>query len=566
LEDIEKVAQQLNEFTHFFHEQMNLIQQMLQSSSKAEKIDEPEEEQTSLAYQMLSNGLSEDWTALRKELDALLLDRKKEERDSSDIEENAGSRSINLHNLGLDFQFDTESTSSTNSGKTSLTKASLSLAKKSLKEEKHLEIAFKLMVNLILDLQVSDSWSQKDNIKKMLQFIPSSFKMDKESPISTIAFNYINQLFFLGEVLKQGTHNFDKLAKGASPLVHFPIDHALKFLKGIREIRDIKHLDKDLRKMKLDLYCHQYGDTIIKYTKALLKSFIDYIDEKEIMKAQILYTSSLASQLENRMPQAPLTPFTSFDIDFDRAYKGRYLCLASDQADCKIPKITKKVESKGKYNQYCSDFLLFLKKNLKIETDSDPISGFNPFEELETKSFDKVYLELEEKWKQLCDTHSAPKLEGIFKLLPILRIFNQTTLLAIHRAITNMQKITGTLDPVPIVNSHPDHKDWENKRIEITFKDNKVYLAVKRLNVLCYAPHAIDVQDRFFDEYFVRSTLVLSASIDNMEKWTLEEQSVVMDRPAEITDPLILQRYSLMLAILETTGLKYRININKKVE
>lgn len=574
LEDIQTTIHQLNEFTHLFHSKVKLIQQrILQPSNEQTQKQEEEEEdlQTELAFQMLSNGLSDEWIALREELDMLLLG--KERTDSNeDMEENSNYRSITLHNLGLDHQLDTPSPLVTSSKKSSFNKASISQAKKSLKEEKHLKIAFNFMISLLLDLQLTDPWSQKNNIKVMTQFIPGSFKIEQTLP--NVAFAYINQLFLLGVILKQGSHNIDKLTKSHNIFAQLPIEYAHKFLKAIKEIKELKKLDKEPRKEKLDLYCYQYGSTVTSYAKSLLVSLSDYIEKTE-MKFDLrnIYNIGLASQVEKDMIKRMLNYCEGFQADFERAVRGKFLHLTSDKEECKIPKNTRKVRADKtgahEYLQYCHGFLDFLIQNLDIQKESVSILELLQ----ETKSLASVYEELEKKWQTLKKTDTEAKLDGAFKLLPILRIFNQNNLLAIHKAMYMMQKVVENLDPdtksnIQIATSYPTAEtkidkekpghmlDRETKHIEIAFEGNKVSLIVKRLNALSYSQITPD-KDYYFGDCPIHTSFIISAPIDDMQQWTVEEQSVKIGQPVESDNLLFLHRYSLMITILEAMGIEY---------
>jgi hypothetical protein len=444
LQTIQDIGEHLANFMKLYQAQLEMLHPTFEArETNNEEWKEHEKEIMQLAQQMLVESLGDEWKTLRQEMDTLL----KPIYDKEEIEEDEFSNfsSINLCNLGLEQPLDAADVSN----------KSLSQTKKNIKSEKHLQVAFATLQGLIIDLDVLDSWNHKLNMKKMSQFI----NLKKLEIVETkekgcrVAFTYIKQLILLGELLKQFGSDFNQIKKDDADAFAPLVDYAIRFVKHLDKV--IRKKEADEKKILLDHLCDQFGECIFKYASNLAQRFAIYLKQHETLH------QCLSDNLAENIQQNCLTFCTAFAEDLERAIKGKFLVLSSDKEGIEIPQISKAVrqpDDSEEYHQFCIAFLRLLMEHLNIDINTlhvevEPLSSkesdehsnltnFNPLIKLENANKNKVtitmatiYKELEERWKKLNQQSHQAELKGVFKLLPILRAFNQNNILSLHTAM-----------------------------------------------------------------------------------------------------------------------------------
>lgn len=564
LQDVQDAADQLQELTQLFQEQLQLLHQIFEGQGKEAELKVNEKDLVDGAHQMLMGALSEKWATCRAQMDTLL-------EDECLIEE-SGFHSISLQSLGLDQQVEFQTGNS---------KAFIHNAKKSLKGEKHLQLAFKFLTGLMLDCSVNDPLKNKENLKKMLQFIPTKRLEVRDEILSAIAFNYIEQLFLLGELLKQyGTQLYRKVEEEPGYITPL-IAHVRKFLGHLEDIKVIKKLEIKDRQEKLDTWCVQLGECILDYAKSLAQHLQPSLQRNG--RGQF-YESFFTSEVKEKTKERFLSFCDGFAMDFIRSIKGKFLHLSTDK-EIVPPQITKNIRQDKNIREFCqftNDLLQFLMRNLNIS--EEDLQQYNPLVRLqeiaaESKNTETIMDSLYKEFEKAREEQGG-SLTGIFKLLPILRIFNQNNILGIHRALRSLQR--GLEIPELSSNAHEpiiaqftkaessktrqagEILDREEKKTHIEFIQNMVKVTLTRIEALNDLPHGnsrLRPNQFIFPNCLVRSVIALQAPIQDLNTWTANARVEIEYPSSESLNPAFLRRYSLLLTTLEVMGMEYTVTV-----
>lgn len=573
LQNIDDVSKKLDQFKKIFNENTNTFIGALLANTNEDPIDGIRAEE--LSQVLFAGVVTEEWVKFRQSMNEFL--KLSEREEIKEGEEDSEFLKINLHNLGFDKELGLQSPEG-HSKQRSFGQLKRSFSLKG--DKRHLQFAHESMKALILDFNAPDLWKNK----KMLQFNSKDIIIDQHSQLP-IPFNYIEQLFLLGEIIKQ-------FRSDVSGISH---EHLTK--STIKYVNDFgKELEKKLskeKKEKLETYYIQYGETLQTYAKLLAKRFSPYlmnVAKNENGYYKECFSEKIKEDIKNRF----LAYCKGFDVDFMRAVKGKFLQLSTDKEDIIPPKITNQTRQEADsaaFYQFCTDFLRFLMQNLDIH--SEDLVTFDPIADLEarkikddtfsvgdsvTKWIGGMYNNFEQEWAKKKSNGSDTPLEGVFKLLPILRVFNQNNILAIHKAILTLQKkleiaelsghacesITAQFPTAFSKKARSPNAllDREGKKTHIEFVNGKVKITMWRvaaLNDISGGAEKANSSQFIFPNCRVTGNMVMEASVDNMQDWTVKTWVDIERSSNEGMNVAFLRRYSTLLALLECMGMEYNV-------
>jgi hypothetical protein len=514
-----------------------------------------EHEIAQLAQQLLVEEIGPKWKILRRDMEAIFNPQNLETEEESRL-----LSRIDFENLGIEQQL----TPTSHTKKESLKQTFHGAKKKG--EEKHLEATREFFIDYFLELTVENPFLSKSNIRKMNQF--SSVD---ENKTQALVFNYIENLMLFGDTLKLLAANKDLKIGGD----HSTLTAAKKYVKTITELKDIKGLPSRQKNQAIAQCCEECGDCIILYAKLLAKRLAKLVEDQD--KSQSLSCFFSGSMEDSIGKIIDVSGCKTFAADIRRTILAKYLSISTDNKNIPVPSISKKVRKEGsdEYKQFYHDLLTFFMQNLGIDPTSNK-KCFDPLEVLKDKNYDlqMVYNELEAQWnEELNKKGTKTKPEGVFKLLPILRMFNQAILMTPQIGILSIEKLIAErnnqiIRDLPCASSSKNRLpgqrlDRETKSMQIEFKNDKVFLTVKRKGALENPPSSteipVDKSKQLFDNCIMEATVEMSGSIKDMTNWDVKT-FVEIERPKiENSNPIFSSRFAALMTTLEIMGMSYTV-------
>lgn len=286
-------------------------------------------------------------------------------------------------------------------------------------------------------------------------------------------------------------------------------------------------------------------------------------------------------------------------VEFELAWKKQLLLhyykttynvdLNSPELDKEIYKPLITLRDKGSISDACAEFELARKKEIvlnfyktKYNIDLENGQEIDPslMKDMVSKGHDKpirlfkdsaksAFEELKGREGQLEDFYGQqiPKMEGVFRLLPLLRCFSQEALLGLHKGMIWVEKAMTGAEGHKLVQDFPTDikSDRETKSVSFDFQGEKVVVTVKRQGAL-EKPNSIGsptstASDRMFTDCLINSTVILTASVQDLQNWHVEKL-IEIERPnSESENPLFWQQYANLIATLEVMGLPYIVTV-----
>jgi hypothetical protein len=272
-------------------------------------------------------------------------------------------------------------------------------------------------------------------------------------------------------------------------------------------------------------------------------------------------------------------------------YKTTYhVELDSSELDGAVYKPLKTLRETGSISEACAEFELARKKEIvlnfyktkyQIDLESEQELDQDLMKELASKGLDKPLnifkklgaksafdeLKVREGGLENLYGQQFPKMEGVFRLLPLLRCFSQEALLGLHRGMMWVEKAATGAESRKLVQDLPTSikLDQETKLVNFDFRGEKVIVTLKRQGAL-EKPNTIGsptstASDLMFTDCLINSIVIFTASVQDLQNWQVEKLIEIEQPKSESENPLFWQRYASLITTLEVMQLPYTVTV-----
>ncbi len=391
IESLSKLADSLTLFAKDYQANIEKLKQIRkqQTEENQEEWKAHEQQVNQMGLLLLQEQLGPSWETLQESLDNCLDFSQTPEQSPQEIDRILRKVKFLEEGFGSLFAM----------GK----KASSKSLTKSLKEEEHVKLIREFLESFSLDFREGDiAFENKNNLKTMNKLNMSSHDLEDPETV-VVVFNYIKQLIYLGEILKQQGHKLTSAPKHQSSI----LDTARKFAKNVAKLKDLKKIDDENKQKAIDLCCKDCGECVIEFARHLATRLNKYLQkDKDHLHTNVRDSFGGYSEAKTLKVLVGTTHTNSFGSEITRCMAGKIIHLSTDKKDIEIPKLTKAARKEDPEPSflYHTQLLKFFMLNLGLtqEADNNANECVDPLQRLaETKSLDQVYFELEMEWKKL---------------------------------------------------------------------------------------------------------------------------------------------------------------------